>query len=221
LTSLIFVDDHTLVRQSLVRVVSAEPGLDVVAETGDGDEAIALIARWKPDVVVLDINLPGTDGFGVAAAARLKHPGLRVIFVTMHEDDAHIRRAMQMGADGYVPKTSPARELIQAIHIVAAGGSYLAPAIAGRVIGLAGRRAGVSGALSDRELEILELLASGARVPEVAAQVYLSVKTVKNHLTSIYAKLNVNSAPQAMAEAYRLGLVSPPTPTVPAARRSL
>lgn len=219
MTTLIFVDDHTLVRQSLVRVVSAEPDLDVVAETGHGDEAIVLIAKWKPDVVVLDINLPGTDGFGVVAAARLKHPELHIIFVTMHEDDAHIRRAMQMGADGYVPKTSPAQELVQAIHIVAAGGSYLAPAIAGRVMGLAGRQAGTSGVLTDRELEILELLASGARVPEVASRVYLSVKTVKNHLTSIYAKLNVNSAPQAMAEAYRLGLVSPPMPAGPAARR--
>ena len=207
----VFVDDHTLVRQSLIKTISADPGFEVVGEAGRGDEAVALISRLKPDVVVLDINLPSLDGFGVVEAVRRTLPDTRFVFVTMHEDDAHIQRALRVGADGYVPKTASCQEVIAALGSVAAGGSYLSPGVAKRVIGFASRGAGAAVCnLSDREQEILQLLASGERVQDVAAKAFLSVKTVKNHLTSIYLKLDVQNAAQAVVAAYRMGLVTIP-----------
>jgi DNA-binding NarL/FixJ family response regulator len=208
MTRVVFVDDHTLVRQSLMKSASAEPGFEVVGDTGRGDEAVQVIIDRQPDIVVLDINLPGLDGFGVVEAIRKALPAVRVIFVTMHDDDATIRRAMQAGADGYVPKTASSQEVMLALSSVAAGGSYLSPSVARRVIDFAARGSAQTGDLSQRELEILGLLASGARASDVAERIFLSVKTVKNHLTSIYLKLGVQSAAQAVAEAYRLGLVS-------------
>jgi DNA-binding NarL/FixJ family response regulator len=207
-TRLVFVDDHTLVRQSLVKAASAEPGFEVVGEAGRGDEALQLILACKPDIVLLDINLPGLDGFGVVEGLRKAPWPVRVIFVTMHDDDAHIRRAMRAGVAGYVSKTASTQEVMAAITTVAAGGSYLSPEVARRVIGFASMSSGISGDLTERELKILEMLASGGRVQEVADSLFLSVKTVKNHLTSIYVKLGVQSAAQAVAEAYRLGMVS-------------
>jgi DNA-binding NarL/FixJ family response regulator len=127
----------------------------------------------------------------------------------MHDDEAHIRQAVRLGADGYVPKAASMEELLQALRTVAAGGCYLSPDVARKVIDLAGRRGpGPVGTLTEREQEILELIASGGRTQEVADQIFLSVKTVKNHLTNIYAKLGVQTAAQAVAEAYRLGVVT-------------
>jgi DNA-binding NarL/FixJ family response regulator len=129
----------------------------------------------------------------------------------MHEDDASISRAIGIGADGYVLKTASTDELLQAVRAVAEGGSYLSPAIARRVIDLAGGKRGGSGSrLTERELEILRLLSEGNRPAEVAQKLFVSIKTVKNHLTSIYSKLGVATGAQAVAEAFRLGLVSSP-----------
>ncbi|MGH2704263.1 MAG: response regulator [Actinomycetota bacterium] len=206
----VVVEDHTLVRQSLVKAVSGEPDFDVVAETGRGDDAVELALRWEAEVVLLDINLPGEDGLRVAERLKQRAPEVRIVFLTMHDDDAHIRRAIELGADGYLPKSASTEELLQALRAVADGGSYLTPAVARRVMELASGRGGSPTRLTDRELEILRLLASGARTNDVAERIYLSVKTVKNHLTSIYAKLGVQTAAQAVSEAYRLALVTRP-----------
>jgi DNA-binding NarL/FixJ family response regulator len=205
----VVVEDHTLVRQSLVKTVGAEPGFEVVGEAGRGDEGLKVILEKKPDVALLDIAMPGADGLEVATRIKKAGLGTRIIFLTMHEDDASISRAMALGADGYVTKTASTEELIKALKAVAENGSYLAPAIAKRVIGLAGGRGSV-GSLTDRELEILQLMAQGFRPSEVAEKLFVSVKTVKNHLTSIYAKLGVQTGAQAIAEAFRRGLVSAP-----------
>lgn len=215
MTRIVLVDDHTLVRQSIATALSAEPGFEVVAQTGRGDEAIELIARWQPDVAVLDINLPNADGFEVLRASRAGGSNTRVVFVTMHTDDVHVRRALGLGADGYVPKSSPTEELVAAIRTVAAGGSYLSPSLARMVMQYAGQRSRPVGTLTEREFEILELLASGTRVQDIGQHVFLSTKTVKNHLTSIYAKLGVAGATQAVGAAHRRGLVSPPVPVEP------
>jgi len=211
MTRVVIIEDHTLVRQSLVKTLEAEPGFEVVGQAGRGDEGLEMIRSLKPDLAVLDITMPGGNGLEVASQLRTAAPDVRFLFLTMHEDDASISRAIGIGADGYVLKTASTEELLQAIRAVAEGGSYLSPAIARRVIDLAGSKRGSAGTrLTERELEILRLLAEGHRPAEVAQKLFVSIKTVKNHLTSIYSKLGVATGAQAVAEAFRLGLVSAP-----------
>ncbi|HEX9697031.1 MAG TPA: response regulator transcription factor [Actinomycetota bacterium] len=207
-TTVLMLDDHTLVRQSLVKTVAAEPEFEVVAETGDGDEAVKLADRLSPDVAVLDVSLGGASGLDIATRLKAKQPSIRLIFLSMHDDDATIHRALRIGADGYVVKTASTDELLLALRSVAAGGSYLSPHVARRVMEFASGP--TSGRLTDRELEIIGLMATGGRISDVATTLFVSTKTVKNHLTSIYSKLGVSSGGQAIAEAYRRGLV--PTP---------
>jgi len=207
MTRVLVVEDHTLLRQSLVKTIGAEDGFEVAGEASRGDEAVHEALKVKPDVILLDIAIPGGSGLDVAQRFRASSPGVRILFLTMHDDDASISRAISLGADGYILKTASTAELILALQTVAEGNSYLSPAIARRVIDLAGSR-GSGTALTGRELEILHLLASGARPAEVGTRLFVSLKTVKNHLTNIYAKLEVQTAAQAVAEAYRRGLVA-------------
>ena len=212
MTRVVIIEDHTLVRQSLVKTLEAEPDFEVVGEAGRGDEGLDLIRQHKPDLAILDITMPGGNGLEIASQLRQAAPDVRFLFLTMHEDDASISRAIGIGADGYVLKTASTDELLQAVKAVAEGGSYLSPAIARRVIDLAGgKRSGSGSRLTERELEILRLLSEGNRPAEVAAKLFVSIKTVKNHLTSVYAKLGVQTGAQAVAEAYRRGLVSLPS----------
>jgi DNA-binding NarL/FixJ family response regulator len=210
MTRVVVVEDHTLVRQSLVKTINAEDGFEVAGEAGRGDEGLALINKLSPDVVLLDITMPGGNGLEVAAQLRTAAPNARFLFLTMHDDDSSISKAIALGADGYVLKTASTDELLTALHAIAEGGSYLSPAVARRVIDLAGGKS-PSANLTDRELEILRLLALGARPGQVAEKLFVSIKTVKNHLTSVYAKLGVQTGAQAVAEAYRRGLVSLPS----------
>lgn len=209
-TRVVVIEDHTLVRQSLVKTINAEDGFEVAGEAGRGDEGLALIAKLSPDVVLLDITMPGGNGLEVAAQMRGAAPNTRFLFLTMHDDDSSISKAIALGADGYVLKTASTDELLSALHAIAEGGSYLSPSVARRVIDLAGGKS-PSANLTDRELEILRLLAQGARPGQVAEKLFVSIKTVKNHLTSVYAKLGVQTGAQAVAEAYRRGLVSLPS----------
>jgi DNA-binding NarL/FixJ family response regulator len=210
MTRVVVVEDHTLVRQSLVKTINAEDGFEVAGEAGRGDEGLKLINQLSPDVVLLDITMPGGNGLEVAAQLRSAAPSARFLFLTMHDDDASISKAIALGADGYVLKTASTDELLAALHAIAEGGSYLSPSVARRVIDLAGGKSPTAN-LTDRELEILRLLASGARPGQVAEKLFVSIKTVKNHLTSVYAKLGVQTGAQAVAEAYRRGLVSLPS----------
>jgi len=209
MTRVVIVEDHTLVRQSLVKTVGAEEDFEVVGEASRGDEGLELIQRMRPDLVLLDISMPGANGLEVAKQLRAVAPDTRFVFLTMHDDDASISKAISLGADGYVLKTASTAELLNAVRIVADGGSYLSPSVARRVIDLAGGKGPVTN-LTEREMEILKLLAEGCRPGLVAEKLFVSVKTVKNHLTSVYAKLGVQTGAQAVAEAYRRGLVSLP-----------
>ena len=201
---IVVAEDHTLVRQSLVKLLSGEPDIEVVGETGRGDEAQLMIERLSPDVALLDIEMPGATGLEVAAA--LEDHAAGIVLLTMHDDAATVRRATDVGAEGYLSKTASTDEVLTAVRSVASGGSYLSPEIAAKVMRLAGRE-GDGTNLTEREREILELLSAGNRVAEIAAELFLSTKTVKNHLTNVYAKLEVQTAAQAVAEAYRRGLV--------------
>lgn len=205
----VIADDHTLVRQSLIKLVEAEPGFEVIGDVDRGDAVVDAVTRGVPDIVLLDISMPNLDGIEVASELRRSSPEARILFLTAHDDDATVRRAVGIGADGYVSKTASTGELLQALRTVAAGGSFLSPSIARRVMEMAsGREDEPARSLTEREMEILRLIATGMRPTDVAERLFLSVKTVKNHLTSIYAKLGVQTAAQAVAEAYRLGLVT-------------
>lgn len=137
-TRVLVVEDHTLLRQSLVKAMSAEPGFEVVGQSGRGDDAIQAVSNLQPNLALLDIELPGGDGLEVAHELRQNHPDIRIVFLTMREDEQAIRGAIDLGADGYVLKTASTEELIDAVRAVAAGGSYLTPSVARRVVSMAG-----------------------------------------------------------------------------------
>ena len=203
----VVVDDHALVRQSIVKAIDSEPGMEVVAEGGDGITALRLVATHEPDLVVLDIAMPGKDGLAVAEQLRAGHPATSVLFLSMHDDDASLQRAVALGARGFVSKSASVDELLDALRAMRDGGSYLSSGVATRVMDLAAGRSATSDlGLTAREREILGLLTAGKRPGDIADHLFLSVKTVKNHLTSVYQKLGVETGAQAVAEAYRLGL---------------
>ena len=203
----VVVDDHALVRQSIVKAIDSEPGMEVVAEGGDGVTALRLVATHEPDLVVLDIAMPGKDGLAVAEQLRADHRDTSVLFLSMHDDDASLQRAIALGARGFVSKSASVDELLDALRAMRDGGSYLSSGVATRVMDIAaGRSTSSDLGLTAREREILTLLTKGKRPGDIADHLFLSVKTVKNHLTSIYQKLGVETGAQAVAEAYRLGI---------------
>jgi DNA-binding NarL/FixJ family response regulator len=204
----VVADDHTLVRQSVLKAVRSEPGIEIVGEAGDGPGTLAAVAEHDPDLLVVDIAMPGLDGLSVAEQLRRERPKLRIVFLSMHDDDTSLQRAVGLGAAGFVSKSASIEELLEAVRAVRDGGSYLSSNVAARVMDLAaGRSPATTLGLTPREREILELLTSGNRPAEIGTSLFLSVKTVKNHLTSIYSKLGVETGAQAVAEAYRQGLV--------------
>lgn len=204
----VIADDHTLVRQSVVKAARTEDGVEVVGEAADGHAALAAVAEHQPDLVVLDIALPGIDGLAVAEQLRRDQPELKIVFLSMHDDDASLQRAVGLGANGFVSKSASIDEFVEALRAVRDGGSYLSSGVASRVMHLAAARDREDDdVLTAREREILALLATGRRPGEIADELFVSVKTVKNHLTRIYHKLGVQTGTQAVAEAYQRGLV--------------
>jgi len=196
-------DDHTLVRESIVKLVGAADDLTVVAEASDGDNALILAREHRPDLVLLDVAMPGTDGLTVAEQLRSEFPQVRIIMLTMHDDDISVERALAIPVDGFVSKSAATAELLRAIERVRDGGRYLSDGLPER------RGDGHAGAkLTARERQILQLLSEGKRPGEIAEQLFLSIKTVKNHLTSVYNKLGVETGAQAVVEAFQRGLVT-------------
>ncbi|MET7748217.1 response regulator transcription factor [Micromonospora sp. NPDC005367] len=204
---LLIVDDHPVVRDGLRGMFTGDPAFEVVGEAGDGAEALALAANLNPDVVLMDLRMPGMDG--VTAIGRLTRSGstAKVLVLTTYDTDADVLPAIEAGATGYLLKDAPREELVRAVRAAARGESVLSPAVAGRLMGRL--RAPAEEPLSQRELEVLTLVARGSSNREAAAQLFISEATVKTHLLHVYAKLGVNDRAAAVAAAYDRGLLTP------------
>jgi DNA-binding NarL/FixJ family response regulator len=207
----LLADDHQVLREGLRRCL-AGAGLEVVGEVGDGMAAVRAVEELAPDVVLMDVSLPGLDGIEATRQARAVRPETAVVMLTMYADPTTLREAVRAGAAGYLGKDCATAELIEAIRTVAAGGSALTTGLAGSL--LAAAEAGRESVLSHREVEVLQLVAQGASTTEVARRLYISVKTVKNHLSSIYEKVDARDRTQAVMAGLRLGLVRAPGPKV-------
>jgi two-component system, NarL family, response regulator NreC len=193
----LLADDHVVVRQGLKRLIEEQPDIVVVGEAGDGAETIQKVQELKPDVIVMDISMPGMNG--LVATKKLKELRSETVVVTLtrHADDAYLQELLRAGASGYVLKQSAPNELIQAIRATAAGGHYLDSTLTARVtagfIGREGRRVTQPGAApSERESEVLRLIASGYSNKEIASQLALSVKTVEAHKANAMRKLGLS-----------------------------
>jgi DNA-binding NarL/FixJ family response regulator len=202
---LVVVDDHPVVRDGLRGMLAGQPDLELVGEAADGAEAVAVVARARPDVVLMDLRMPGVDG--VTAIGRLKadHPEVRVLVLTTYDTDADVVRALEAGATGYLLKDAPREELFRAVRAAARGETVLAQAVATRLVGRMQRPA--PAALSPRELEILRLVAKGATNRQAAAELFISEATVKTHLLHAFGKLGVSDRTAAVAIALERGLL--------------
>lgn len=205
--SLLIVDDHPVVRDGLRGMFGADPRFEVVGEAGDGAEAVAVAERLRPDVILMDLRMPGTDG--VAAIRELAKRGVpsRVLVLTTYDTDNHVLPAVEAGATGYLLKEAPRAELVRAVEAAARGQSVLSPAVATRLLGQV--RTPAPAPLSQRELEVLELIAQGSTNREAAKRLYISETTVKTHLLHVYAKLGVNDRAAAVATAFSRGYLTP------------
>ena len=193
---IVLADDHVTVRQGLKLLIEAQPDMQVVAEASDGGGAVEHARAFKPEVVVMDISMPGVNGLVATRALRAQVPGTAVVILTRHGDDAYLQELLRAGAAGYVLKQSPAAELLQAVRAVAAGGQYLDSTLTARVTaGFVGRKSkGLNqpgAALTERESEVLRLIASGYSNKEIAVQLDLSVKTVEVHKANSMRKLGL------------------------------
>lgn len=198
----VLADDHRLLREGLVRSLQ-DAGIDVVGQADNGDDAVRLVQSVAPDVVLMDVSMPVLDG--VEATRRMSRlaPGVRVVILTMHDDADVLARAMAAGAVAYLVKDRSISEVVATITRAAAGETTLPAGVASSMLahGMAER------VLSDREAEVLQQIADGRSLPEAAARLYISVKTVKNHLASAYQKLDAHDRTQAVLTAVRMGIV--------------
>jgi DNA-binding NarL/FixJ family response regulator len=205
--SVLIADDHPVVRDGLRAMFSADPRFEVLGEAGDGAEAIVAGEKLRPDVILMDLRMPGTDG--VTAIQELAKRGVpsRVLVLTTYDTDSDVLPAIEAGATGYLLKDAPRDELFRAVEAAARGQAVLSPAVATRLLGQ--MRQPASAPLSQRELEVLELIARGSTNREAAKQLFISETTVKTHLLHVYAKLGVNDRAAAVATAFSRGYLTP------------
>jgi DNA-binding NarL/FixJ family response regulator len=202
----LLADDHRMLRDGLRRSLE-EHGLDVVGEAGTGDETVRLAQELRPDVILMDVTMPLLDGVDATRLVRRQLPDCQVVMLTMHADSAVMARAIQAGAVGYLVKDCSTEEVVSAVR-TAASGDTVSAELASSMLAEVQRSADDGPAvISTREEEVLQLIADGLSLPEVAERLYISVKTVKNHLASIYQKLDARDRTQAVLQAVRMGII--------------
>lgn len=210
-TRVLLIDDHPVVRQGLHSLLSQYPDIEVVAEADGGPVALQLINELRPDVVLLDIRLAGLSGLELARQLRRSGAEARIIILTSHDDEAYLIEAAQAGVHGYLLKSASAELLAEAIRAVRAGEHRLSPALVSKALqqleALSRTQAQAESGLSDQELRLLQLLAEGVSTQEMARALYLSERTAKRKIQDILTKLGATSRAQAVAEAFRRGLL--------------
>ncbi len=208
---LMLADDHRMLREGLRRSMT-EQGFSVVGEAADGAQAVELAHRLQPDVVLMDVTMPELDGVGATREIRSALPNVRVVMLTMHADEDVLASAIRAGASGYLVKDCSTREIAEAVRMAASGETIISPNLAASMLDEV-RKMDAPAQTEDqrvvtrREEEVLQLIANGCSTPEVAEQLYISHKTVKNHLASIYQKLDARDRTQAVLQAVRMGIV--------------
>lgn len=206
----LLADDHRMFRQGLRELLERQPAIEVVGEAATGPEVLAAVDALRPDIVLLDIQMPGLNGIDVAKRLAARHPTVKLIMLTMYREDQHLIESIRAGARGYLLKDADAEELVSVIERVARGEAVLDPALIGGVFAAVRGETRLAGAtLTDRELEIVRLLAAGHDNRTIASRLALSEKTVANRLSEIFQKLGVTNRTQAALVALQRGLVSP------------
>jgi DNA-binding NarL/FixJ family response regulator len=205
---LLIVDDHPVVRDGLRGMFAGDDRFAVVGEAGNGDEALAVAARALPDVVLMDLRMPGMDGVTTIRTLKQRGSTARVLVLTTYDTDSDVLPAIKAGATGYLLKDTPREELFRAVAAADRGESVLSPAVAGRLMGQL--RAPAKEPLSQRELEVLTLISQGSNNRETARKLFISEATVKTHLLHVYAKLGVRDRAAAVAAAFERGFLSVP-----------
>jgi two-component system response regulator NreC len=204
-TTIVLADDHAVVRSALRMLLEAEAGFEVVAQAGDADSASRYVLGHKPDVIVLDLNMPGRPSLEVIPEIRERSPRTQIVVLTMQDDPAFAREAMRAGVLGYVLKDSADAELVKAVRMAAEGRTYLQPQLGARI---AAEPTGPADDLSEREVEVLRLIALGHTNAEIAGQLYLSVRTVESHRANIQRKLGLATRAELVRYALDHDLVS-------------
>ncbi|MCA1055177.1 response regulator transcription factor [Rossellomorea aquimaris] len=220
-TNIVIIDDHQLFREGVKRILEFEPSFNVVAEGDDGSEAITLVESHEPDVVLMDINMPETNGVEATRELMDKYPDTKVIILSIHDDENYVNHALKTGALGYLLKEMDSEALVDAVKVVAEGGSYVHPKVTHNLVAEYKRLANAQGTggfqqsevrrplhlLTRRECEVLQMLADGKSNRGIGEALYISEKTVKNHVSNILQKMNVNDRTQAVVTAIKNGWV--------------
>ena len=213
---ILLADDHTLFRQGVKTLLAAESDIEIVGEAANGTEALERAGQFRPDVVLMDIGMPGPSSFETTRQIRRNRPETKVLFLTMYDDEDYLVEGMEVGASGYVLKDSPAPQLVAAIRDVSRGGSYLSPRMLSQLVDDFRTRIKSTdrlprfATLTPREKEVLKMLAEGNSVKEVACQLNLSVKTVEAHKFNLMRKLDIHNKAQLVQYAIRRKIIKIP-----------
>lgn len=208
---LVIIEDQTAIREMLVEILRLDSNYQLVGESGDGQEALSLCLNIKPDLIVLDAKLPGFNGVDILRRLVKKHPTVRVLVFSGHENPVLVREMLEAGAHGFVEKTAGLFEFKKGLETVANGGTYFGPAVAALLRNVVANPAASSAAdfLTDREREILQLVAESYSTKEIAAKLGISIKTVDNHRTNLMRKLNLHDVASLTRYALEIGLIEP------------
>lgn len=214
---MLVVDDHTLIRQGIVGLLRAQPDMEVAGEAADGEQAVALAQELKPDVVLMDISMPGLSGLEATGKLKELVPDARVLVLTIHDREDYLFAALQAGAYGYILKGADVHDLLGAIRTVHRGDTFLYPALATKLVADYLRRAEAGEAresydgLTTRQREVLRLIAEGLTTPEIARRLYLSPHTVESHRENIMSRLGLRSKAELIKYAIRRGIIDEAT----------
>ncbi|MCG3208909.1 MAG: Transcriptional regulatory protein DegU [Anaerolineae bacterium] len=215
---LVLADDHAVVRSGTRELLEQQPDLKIVGEASDGEEAVRLAGELQPDVLVMDVRMPKMSGVEATRTIKQDFPKIKILVLTAHDDDEYVFALLQAGANGYLLKTAEIEELVRAIRTVAAGQSALAPEVTGKVVAqfasgkslpeVLNESQETYDGLTDRELDILQLVGKGLSNKQIGKQLFISDRTVQAHLSNIFSKLNVSSRTEAVMHAVRKGWIT-------------